>query len=92
MRFGRSTRVSDEFSDRQQTVTVVDGIVRIKGSYEWKDAKDRKYFVTYTADENGFHSHVELVPTVQFAFAVTPAKPQDEDGIGCALRNSLCGK
>lgn len=59
------------------------------------------YCVQYEADEFGFRARVQLidgltdVTTPQTAYDLPPGaltKPQDDESIGCALRNSLCGK
>lgn len=62
------------------------------------------HLVRYVADENGFNAKVSLKVELQteepqepidisdISYGSAPSKPQDGDEIGCALRNSLCGR
>lgn len=43
----------------------------------------------YDDDDDDGAQEVFVPPVVMSS---RPSKPQDEDGIGCAIRNSLCGK
>lgn len=69
---------------------------RVQGEYVAGEA----YRVQYVADETGFHANVRLVDGRPESTTYAPVafgagfatKPQDGDEIGCALRNSLCGK
>lgn len=66
--------------------TVTPNPNRVEGEY----IAGGKYRVTYVADEFGFHARVVLRKKNTNNRVLI--KPQSEDGIGCALRNSLCGR
>lgn len=73
---------------------------RVQGEYIAGGA----YRVSYEADAGGFRASVRLIarpveerpPVFVDEFFIVnriqPDKPQDDEGIGCSLRNSLCGK
>lgn len=78
--------------------------IQTKGYYEFTAPNGQHFRVTYTADLNGTRAKVSIdgaetaavvpepEPEEPYDISAYPSKPQDGDGIGCALRNSLCGK
>lgn len=78
--------------------------IKTTGFYEFTAPNGQHFRVTYTADLNGTRAKVSIgdgsaaiteapepEPEEPYDISYTPPKPQGGDGIGCALRNSLCG-
>lgn len=75
--------------------------LHVTGEYSYRDGiNGGTVRVTYTAGVEGFRAHVEfpaseLTPMLNItkqSNRILPTKLQEVDNIGCALRNSLCGK